>query len=153
MIRQGLSGGPTCRGLDQDDGVGAALGAPPNHSSDPLRRHDQVAQATTLPLLMRGASKGDPPIPWKILNGAWAGANVRGAMVAATSCIRPRRPGRGLNGINKIIHAFFSTGEAVRYLAEARGQGMDLLRQQLDMMGLCTPSRLGIKVALRGRIK
>jgi sugar phosphate isomerase/epimerase/DhnA family fructose-bisphosphate aldolase class Ia len=119
-------------------GVGAALGGSSQNlwlKIPYVENYDQVARATTLPLLMLGgASKGDPTFTLEAFErGMGEGANVRGAMVGR-NVLYPGLddPAAVSAGISKIIHSFLSTGEAVRYLAEARGKGMGWLREQLE---------------------
>lgn len=90
--------------------------------------YERVAEATTCPILMLGGeARGDPTgILEEFAAGMRAGASVRGALVGRNVTY----PGNDdplavALAVSAIVHRGFSASEAVGYLAEVRGRGMD----------------------------
>ena len=93
-------------------------------------KYDQVAKATSLPILMLGgASKGTPiDTIENFERGMGAGTNVRGALVGR-NVLYPGvdDPMAVAGAISKVIHSEYSTLAAIKYLASIRGTDMDAL--------------------------
>jgi DhnA family fructose-bisphosphate aldolase class Ia len=91
-------------------------------------QYEKVARATTLPILMLGGeATGDPTI---ILNefaaGMRAGYNVRGALVGRNVIFPgPDDPLATAMAVHKIVHAGYTVEQAVAFLMQSRGEGMD----------------------------
>lgn len=90
--------------------------------------YEQVAEATTCPILMLGGeSRGDPTgILEEFAAGMRAGSTVRGALVGRNVTY----PGKDdplavALAVDAIVHRGFAADEAAAYLGEVRGRGMD----------------------------
>jgi len=95
-----------------------------------VEKFDQVAKATSLPILMLGgASKGMPIDTIESFEkGMGAGANVRGALVGR-NVLYPGidDPMAVAGAVSKVVHADYTTLAAIKYLASTRGTELDVL--------------------------
>ena len=95
---------------------------------------DQVARATTLPILMLGgASKGSPiETVESFEKGMGAGANVRGALVGR-NILYPGvdDPMAVAAAVSRVVHEDYSTLAAIKYLASIRGTDLEALTSVL----------------------
>ena len=89
---------------------------------------EQVARATTLPILMLGGeAAGDPTgILEEFAAGMRAGSNVRGALVGRNVLFPGNDdPLATAMAVQRIVHEGSSAGEAVDHLVESRGRNVD----------------------------
>ena len=93
--------------------------------------YQQVALATTLPILMLGGNSQGNPIPILVdfAEGMKAGKNIRGTLLGR-NVVFPGDddPLAVALAVNKITHNDYSVGEALQYLSQQRGKEMDLLQ-------------------------
>ncbi|MFQ6099568.1 MAG: hypothetical protein ACE5O2_17680, partial [Armatimonadota bacterium] len=96
--------------------------------------YEQVAKATTLPILMLGgASRGDPtPVIAEFAEGMKAGANVRGALCGRNILFPGDDDPRAVAAaVAAVVHESATAQEAVDKLQQLRGTGMDDLTKWL----------------------
>jgi hypothetical protein len=89
---------------------------------------DQVARATTLPILMLGGeAAGDPTgILEEFAAGMKAGSNVRGALVGRNVLFPgDDDPLATAMAVQRIVHDGASAGEAIDHLMQSRGRNSD----------------------------
>ena len=89
---------------------------------------DQVARATTLPILMLGGeAAGDPTgILEEFATGMRAGSNVRGALVGRNVLFPgDDDPLATAMAVQRIVHHGASAGEAIDHLMKSRGHNVD----------------------------
>jgi len=88
----------------------------------------RVARATTLPILMLGGPAKESPIETltEFHDGMQAAHNVRGAMVGRNiTFVQNDDPRAVAAALSQIIHKGQSVDNALRYIEEHRGEGMD----------------------------
>jgi hypothetical protein len=93
---------------------------------------DQVARATTLPILMLGGeAAGDPTgILEEFATGMRAGTNVRGALVGRNVLFPGNDdPLATAMAVQRIVHEGASASEVVDHLVKSRGRNMDRFRR------------------------
>ena len=91
--------------------------------------YDQVARATTLPILMLGGPPREDPtsILRDFTTGMKSGANVRGVMVGRNVTFSASEDPRALAAaVCGIIHENLETDASLERLAAERGQAMDV---------------------------
>jgi len=114
-------------------GVATALGDSSTHiwlKLNYTEGYERVARATTCPILMLGGpSKGNPTYTLEEFEkGMKGGANIRGAL-CGRNILFPGDddPQAVARAINRIVHNGYTTLQAVQFLAQARGEKMDVL--------------------------
>jgi len=94
--------------------------------------YEQVARATTLPILMLGGeAAGDPTgILQEFALGMRAGPNVRGALVGRNVLFPGLDdPLATAMAVQRVVHDGFDAAQAIDYLVENRGRDMDRFRR------------------------
>ncbi|MBI5305752.1 MAG: hypothetical protein HY868_26730 [Chloroflexi bacterium] len=113
--------------------VSAALGESSQHTwlkIPYVERYDQVAGATTLPILMLGGeSAGDiAPTLHNFEKGMCAGASVRGAMIGRNILFPgDSDPLAAALAVNAVVHQGATPEQALAQMAANAGKGMDAL--------------------------
>ena len=122
----------TVEALVRDTGAAAALGESSARTYLKLsytEGYDQVARATTLPILMLGGPPREDPtsILRDFTAGMKSGANVRGVMVGRNVTFSAREDPRALAAaVCGIVHENLETDASLARLAAERGQAMDV---------------------------